>query len=140
MANMIFMTTAAMSLLAAGRSVATNTPSPNKAIPKPACDSTVTVSIRHSSAKPGLYLESADGNTRGGCVTLEAVWEELGSGAPLHPVDVATGNASNTATGTWLLTESLYVEDGITLQVTRRKKRVCAVSVAIRGGRCVNIV
>ena len=117
---------AAMSLLAAGRADATNPASPNKAIPKPECDVKITVSIRYSSASPGLYLESARRNTRGGCITLQAVWEELGSGAPLYAVDSRTGDVSSTATGTWLLTESMYVEDGITLQVTQN--RMCIYS------------
>ena len=109
---------AAMSLLAAGRADATNTASPNKAIPKPECDVKITVSIRYSSASPGLYLESARRNTRGGCITLQGIWESRGSTAPLYAVDPDSGDVSNVATGTWLLTESLWIEDGITLQVS----------------------
>lgn len=127
--------TAAVSLLAVRQAVAANTASRNKAIPKPACDPTITVSIRHSSESTGLYLESADGSTRGGCVTLQAIWEKMSSGAPLYPVDSATGNASTTATGTWLLTESLYVEDGITLQVTDTGRTVYYLFVPLHGMR-----
>ncbi|CAN0567845.1 unnamed protein product, partial [Laminaria digitata] len=69
------------------------------------------------SASSRLYLVSADGTTRGGCVTLEQIWEERGGKAPLYAVDPKTGDISDSATGTWLLTEELFVQDGITLQV-----------------------
>ena len=105
-------------MLAIEHAGAANTASPNKAIAKPGCDSSIPVSFRYSSKSAGLYVESADGTTRGGCVTLKAIWEGLGSSAPVYAVDSGTGDVSHTATGTWLLTESLYVEDGITLQVT----------------------
>lgn len=111
-------TAAIVSLLAARRTDAVDTPSPNKAIAKPKCDSTTPVSIRYSSTSARLYLESADRTTRGGCVTLKQIWKELGSKSPLYAVDSDNGDVSNTATGTWLLTETLYVEDGITLQVS----------------------
>lgn len=111
--------TAVVGMLAARQAAAANTASPNKAIAKPGCDASITVSIRYSSQSAGLYVESADGTTRGGCVTLKSIWEKLGSSAVISAVDSSTGNVSATATGTWLLTESLYVEDGITLQVTQ---------------------
>ncbi|CAN0480771.1 unnamed protein product, partial [Laminaria digitata] len=108
-----------MSLLAASsrRAGAADTPSPNEAIAKPACDASAPVSIRYSSSSARLYLESGDGSTRGGCVTLKGIWESRGGKAPLFAVDPVSGDVSSTVTGTWLLTESLYVEDGITLQV-----------------------
>lgn len=113
-------TAAIMSLLASKSADAANTPSPNSAISKPKCKSSTKVSIRYSSTSKRLYLESADGSTRGGCVTLEEVWEDLDGSGPLYAVSSKSGDVSSTATGTWLLTESLYVEDGITLQVTCR--------------------
>ncbi|CAN0536600.1 unnamed protein product, partial [Laminaria digitata] len=70
-----------------------------------------------SSGSARLYLESRDGSTRGGCVTLQQIWEEQGGKEPLYAVDPDTGDISDTVTGTWLLTEELFVEDGITLQV-----------------------
>ncbi|CAN0368150.1 unnamed protein product [Laminaria digitata] len=98
---------------------AADTESPNDPIPKPDCDTNTTVAIRYSSSSARLYLESADGSTRGGCATFSQIWEEQGgNGAPLYAVDPETGDASDAWTGTWLLTEALYVEDGITLQVT----------------------
>lgn len=110
-------TAAIMSFLAATRVDAADTASPNKVIAKPKCDSSATVSIRYSPSSERLYLESADGKTRGGCVTLTQIWENMDGRAPLYPVKSGSGDVSNTATGTWLLTESLWVEDGITLQV-----------------------
>ena len=108
-----------MSLLAASRKAgAVDTASPNVAIPKPECDPSLPVSIRYSSSSARLYLESADGSTRGGCVTLRDIWDSRRGKAPLFAVDPISGVVSSTATGTWLLRESLYVEDGITLQVS----------------------
>ena len=111
-------TAAIMGLLAARQADAADTASPNKAIAKPNCDSSTTVSLRYSSGSERLYVESADGSTRGGCITLQGIWESRGSTAPLYAVDPDSGDVSNVATGTWLLTESLWIEDGITLQVS----------------------
>ncbi|CAN0521641.1 unnamed protein product [Scytosiphon promiscuus] len=112
-------TSAIIGLLAAARRAdAADTASPNKAIAKPNCDSSATVSLRYSSGSERLYVESGDGSTRGGCITLEEIWERRGSTAPLYAVDPDSGDVSNTATGTWLLTEHLWIEDGITLQVS----------------------
>ena len=107
-----------MSLLAARRGDAMDTASPNDAIAKPECDSTAAVSFRYSSGSERLYVESGDGTTRSGCVTLTEIWEWLDGSAPLYAVDPASGDVSNTATGTWLLTEHLWIEDGITLKVS----------------------
>lgn len=112
-------TVAIMSFFAAARrAVAVDTASPNVAIPKPVCNSSTPVSIRYSSSSERLYLESADGSTRGGCVTLTDIWDSRRGKAPLYAVDPISGDVSSTVTGTWLLRESLYVEDGITLQVS----------------------
>ena len=110
---------ALMSMLALKLAAAADTESPNDPIPKPECDSSQTVSIRYSSGSARLYLESGDGSTRGGCVTLRQIWEDRGGKEPLYAVDPDTGDVSDTVTGTWLLTEELFVEDGITLQVSR---------------------
>ena len=111
---------ALVGMLALKLAAAADTESPNEPIPKPECDSSQTVSIRYSSSSERLYLESGDGSTRGGCVTLQKIWEERKGKAPLYAVDPDSGDISETATGTWLLTEALYVEDGITLQVKSR--------------------
>lgn len=101
----------------------TDTASPNEAIPKPDCNSTKTVSVRYSATTGRLYLEAAVEGDRGGCVTIEQIWEARGGGtttgakAPLYAVDPDTGEYSTEITGTWLLEEDLYVEDGITLKV-----------------------
>lgn len=50
-------------------------------------------------------------------MTLTEIWEDLDGSAPLYAVDPDSGDVSDSVTGTWLLTETLYVEDGITLQV-----------------------
>lgn len=100
----------------------TGTPSPNTPIPKPECNITGTqVMVRYSATTGRLYLES---NTmRGGCVTLDQIWEARGGGAkggakpPLFAIDPDTGAYSENITGTWLLEEDLYVTDGITLKV-----------------------
>lgn len=107
-------------LLAATASLAAaaDTASPNEPIPKPECDANVTVSIRYSETTGRLYLESADNETRGGCVTLGQIFEAREGKAPLYAVDPDSGDVSDTATGTWLLSEELYVEDGITLKVS----------------------
>lgn len=91
---------------------------PNPVIDKPDCNPNMTVSIRYSTSLARLYLESGNGSTRGGRMTLTEIWEDLGGSAPLYAVDNG-GEVSDTATGVWLLTESLYVQDGVTLQVTR---------------------
>lgn len=107
-------------LLASSRhqALAVDTPSPNNPIAKPGCDANTTVSARYSSSSARLYLESADGTTRGGCVTVRGIWEELGGKPPIYAVDPDSGAVSDSVTGTWLLSESLYVEDGITLKVS----------------------
>eukprot|EP00904_Undaria_pinnatifida_P005831 jgi/Undpi1/2378/HiC_scaffold_13.g05759.m1 len=107
-----------VSVLAFKLATAADTPSPNQPIPKTECDASVDVSMRYSPGSERLYLESADGTTRGGCVTLSKIWEEQDEDEEtLYAVDPETGDVSDTVTGTWLLKEDLYVEDGITLEV-----------------------
>eukprot|EP00904_Undaria_pinnatifida_P009115 jgi/Undpi1/5333/HiC_scaffold_2.g00614.m1 len=106
-----------LSMLALKMAAAQDTESPNESIPKPECDASIPVLIRYSSATARLYVVSADGDARGGCVTLAQIWEERKGKAPLYAVDAQSGNITNSATGTWLLTEELFVQDGITLQV-----------------------
>lgn len=112
---------AALGIFVLKLAAAKDTKSPNDAIPKPECDASIPVTIRYSSSR--LYVESADGSTRGGCVTLEQIWKQQESGAPLYAVDSKSGDISDKATGTWLLTEDMYVEDGITLKVRNYYKR-----------------
>ncbi|CAN0591256.1 unnamed protein product, partial [Laminaria digitata] len=81
---------ALLSMLALKLAAAKDTQSPNEPIPKPECDASIPASIRYSSASSRLYLVSADGTTRGGCVTLEQIWEERGGKAPLYAVDPKT--------------------------------------------------
>lgn len=106
-----------MGLLAARRADAADTASPNDAIAKPECDSSTTVSLRYSSGSERVYVESEDGSTRGGCIMLTEIWEWLDGDAPLYAVHPDSGDVSDTAMETWLLTEHLRIEDGITLEV-----------------------
>ena len=125
-----------LSVAGANLAAAVDTPSPNLPIPKTPCDSNITVSIRYAETTKRLYLESADNVTRGGCVTLGDIWEYRAGKAPLYAVDPVSGDVSANATGTWLLTEELYVEDGITLQVSSAAKggRLCMRSVSCTYG------
>lgn len=82
----------------------------NKPSPKPVCDASKNVSVRYSSTSQRIYLESVDG-TRGGCFTPSQIYEALGPQSPLSPLE---------SPGEWLLSESLYVLDGIVLNVYGR--------------------
>lgn len=108
----------------------TGTPSPNEPIPKPECNSSIPVSVRYSATTGRLYLEALNNGTRGGCVTLDQIWEARGGGAkggakaPLFAIDPVTGAVSENITNYWLLEEDLYVEDGITLKVFSTRRRL----------------
>lgn len=117
---------ATISLLAGRTACAENTDSPNKAIDKPDCGSGSAVSVRYAVSSERLYLESNDnGSTRGGCKTLTDIWKYLDGKEPLFAVDRKSGDVSSTVTGTWLLTKTLYVKDGITLQVIHTFFALC---------------
>ena len=79
----------------------------NTPVAKPVCDATKIISFRYSSTSQRIYLESADG-LRGGCATPTSVYEALGAASPLYPLETP---------GEWMLDESLYVLDGIVLNV-----------------------
>lgn len=96
----------------------------NDPIPQPECDDTKSVSIRYASTTARLYLEAGTEGERGGCVTLGQIFEARGGKAPLYAVDPDSGERSTVATGTWLLTEELYVEDGIVLNVSIGRLKV----------------
>lgn len=67
------------SVLAIGSLVlaaAGNTPSLNEPIPKPVCNSTNPLRVRYAGTTGRLYLESAWNGTRGGCISLGAIWME----------------------------------------------------------------
>lgn len=115
-----------------------DTPSPNTPIPKPKCDASIPVTIRYSSGSARVYVVSVDGRTRGGCVNLGQIWEHRGGKAPLYAVEPVSGNISDSATGTWLLTEELFVQDGITLQVRRHVVHWCGnICVCVPRRECV---
>lgn len=122
MATTITRNSAILSVLALTLTAAIDTESPNAPIPKPECNPNITVSTRYSESSARLYIESADGITRGGCTTLSKVWVQQGGNVPpLYAVDPVTGAISDTATATWLLTEDLYIQDGVTLEVRRTR-------------------
>ncbi|CBN80312.1 Mannuronan C-5-epimerase (Partial), partial [Ectocarpus siliculosus] len=79
----------------------------NTPIPKPICDSSKEISVRYSSTSKRIYLESIDGS-RGGCASPTMVHEALGDASPLFPLETP---------GEWMLSESLHVLDGITLNL-----------------------
>lgn len=89
----------------------------NTPIPKPDCDGTKGVSIRYSSTSDRLYVESLVDGERGGCVTLLQIFNARGGKAPLYAVDPVSGERVEDVTGTWLITASVVVEDGVTLNV-----------------------
>ena len=55
---------------------------------------------------------------------MEDIWVAREGKAPLYAVNNVTGDVSDNATGTWLLEEELYVEDGITLKVSRYAEHI----------------
>ena len=79
----------------------------NTPVPKPVCDASKSISVRYSSTSQRIYLESADGS-RGGCATPTSVYEALGEESPFYPLETP---------GEWMLDESLYILDGIVLNV-----------------------
>ncbi|CAM9851353.1 unnamed protein product [Pylaiella littoralis] len=82
----------------------------------PDCESVELPEIRYASSTRRMYVEH--NGTRGGCVTLTQIWEGVTSDTrPLFPIDIATNDRVENVTGVWLLTEELYVTDGVTLQV-----------------------
>lgn len=90
----------------------------NDVIPEPDCDESMSVSVRYSSTSARLYVEADTPGERGGCMTLSHIFSHRDGKEPLYAVDPDTGERTPNATGTWLLTESLYVEDGVTLKVS----------------------
>lgn len=93
------------------------------AIAKPECNGSVEVSFEFASNGAGvrnttepLYVVAAE---RGGCITITEIWNTFGFFSPLFPVDPDSGAFNSEITGTWLLWEDLYVQDGVTLQVCR---------------------
>lgn len=98
----------------------------NEVIEEPKCDSSKDVNVRYASSTKRLYLEAGDSGERGGCSTLTDIFIARAGKAPLYAVDPDSGDRVDEPTGTWLLTESLYVEDGITLNVSgvRRFARI----------------
>lgn len=89
----------------------------NEPIPQPECNASKPVTLRYSNTSARLYIEAGEAGERGGCVSLNEIFEQRGGNSPLYAVDPESGARSDNATGTWLLTEDLYVEDGITLNV-----------------------
>lgn len=113
------MPTTPQAILLALAFLITRTAAENGVIKQPDCDSSKSVTIRYASSTPRLYLEAAEDGERGGCVTLSQIFDARDGKGPLYAVDPDSGDRVDESTGTWLLTESLYVEDGITLFVSQ---------------------
>lgn len=79
----------------------------------------IPVSVRYIPDLKRVYVEPATGsNGLGACATLTQIWENLPQlNSPLYAINTTTSAVSEVPTGTWLLTEDLYIEDGITLSV-----------------------
>eukprot|EP00903_Cladosiphon_okamuranus_P019297 g17738.t1 len=90
---------------------------------QPNCDSDAQPEVRYASTTARIYVEHVDDH-RGGCFTLTDIYES--GSRPLYPIDPTTNERTTTITGVWLLTEELYILDGITLQLHGRE----------RGGDC----
>lgn len=90
----------------------------NEPIPEPDCDDTKTVRVRYSTNSSRLYLEAGVEGERGGCATLSQIYQIRAGKAPLYPMDPDSGGRALNPTRVWLLTDSLFVEDGITLNVS----------------------
>lgn len=107
----------------------------NEVIEKPECDGSKNVTIRYAGSTERLYLEAAVSGQRGGCVALTDIFNDRAGRGPLYPVDPQTGARVGYVTGTWLLTEDLYVQDGITLNVSRGSKPREVIDLPVRSDR-----
>ncbi|CAN0385494.1 unnamed protein product, partial [Ectocarpus sp. 8 AP-2014] len=85
----------------------------NYAPEQPGCDSIDVPEVRYASTTARIYVEQA--TNRGGCFTLTEIWES--GSRPLYPLEPTTNERVDYVTGVWLLTEELYVTDGVILQV-----------------------
>ena len=80
------------------------------------------ISVRHIPDLKRIHVEPAsDSHGLGGCTTLTQIWESLlllpQQNSPVYAINTTTNAVSDVPTGTWLLTEDLYIEGGITLGV-----------------------
>ncbi|CAM9140533.1 unnamed protein product [Laminaria digitata] len=78
-----------------------------------ACNESDVPTVRYAGTTKRIYIER--NGTRGGCFTLTQIWES--GKRPLYPIDPFDNTRVTTPTGVWLLTEELYVLDGVTLQL-----------------------
>ena len=78
------------------------------------CNDSIPVSVSVSPDDQRIHVNS---NHIGGCITLTDVWKGLDKSEHLTPIDPVTKNTSSIYTGTWYLTEDLYIEDGVTLNL-----------------------
>lgn len=118
--------TSTLALLLALATKVINIAADNAVIEEPSCDSSKSVSIRYASTTKRLYVEASTAGARGGCATLTDIFDARDGKGPLYPVNPSTGARVSSPTGTWLLTEELYVEDGITLNVSPGYHGMCA--------------
>lgn len=89
---------------------------------KPYCDPNIP---SYFDKKDNTIKSFNKGGPRGGCFTLTDIWKELDQNI-LFAIDPSTEIISKVPTGTWMLTEDLFIQDGITLNVIG----------TVRGGDC----
>lgn len=71
------------------------------------CDASKDIAVRYSSTSQRIYLDSVDGS-RGGCASPTYIHQALGATSPLYPLETP---------GEWMLTESLFILEGITINL-----------------------
>ena len=77
------------------------------------CTSKHPITVRRSLSPKGVHCESTG---KGGCFTLSELWKEPNQDF-LFAIDPVTNTVSKIPTGTWFLTQDLYITDGITLNM-----------------------
>lgn len=115
-------------MLALGALVGTTAPgtafAENGVTPTPKCDASAMVNVRYAGTSRRLYLEKLDGK-RGGCGTLTSIYTAIRKTTnALIPIFPSNSSESPTITGTWLLSQDLYVLDGITLNVSCTVRKI----------------
>lgn len=88
------------------------------AIPMPRCDRNAEITVRYARTSRRVYVENANGQ-RGGCAWITDVYNAIKHTTDaLLPVYPSNSSESPYRTGIWLLSQHLYVLDGVTLNVS----------------------
>lgn len=103
--------------VAIGTITPTNVLAQNGIIARQPCDSSTAISVRYAGSSRRVYVENADGR-RGGCATMTDIYNAIKHRTDaLIPIYPSNSSEAPYITGTWLLSEDLYVVDGVTLNV-----------------------